>query len=71
LSPLQAAGSDLDFLRRTKAGANALQLARGRRCGPAVALLEGPTEAAAAVLQEALLRELEVRAESSLPKCGN
>ncbi|PNH06439.1 hypothetical protein TSOC_007210 [Tetrabaena socialis] len=62
-----SAGPGLDFLRRTRGGANALQLARGRKHVAAAQvfawsegeMLEAATESAAKAAQDALLKELE------------
>ncbi|KXZ54121.1 hypothetical protein GPECTOR_5g222 [Gonium pectorale] len=56
---IEEAGPALDFLRRTRAGLNALQLARVKKHAPSVQLLELATESAAKAAQDALLRELE------------
>lgn len=56
---IPAAGKGVDFLKRTKTGLNALQLARNRKDGSVCTLLEQATEEAAQAAQEALLRELE------------
>ncbi|GIL69844.1 hypothetical protein Vretifemale_639, partial [Volvox reticuliferus] len=56
---IEAAGPGLDFLRRTRGGANALQLARSRKHTEAVQILEVSTESAAKAAQDALLKELE------------
>lgn len=53
------AGPDLDLLRRTRGGSNALQLSRIRRSDCVSPVLETMTEAAAEAAQQALLQELE------------
>eukprot|EP00803_Ostreobium_quekettii_P006304 evm.model.scf_1230.2 EVM.evm.TU.scf_1230.2 scf_1230:33987-46976(-) len=56
---IREAGDNLDFLKRTKYGANALQLARNSKVLECVLVLEKATEAAAKAAQDALLQELE------------
>eukprot|EP00803_Ostreobium_quekettii_P008476 evm.model.scf_30EXC.8 EVM.evm.TU.scf_30EXC.8 scf_30EXC:116874-133578(-) len=56
---IRESGDALDFLKRTKHGANALQLARDSKVLGCVLVLEKATEAAAKAAQDALLRELE------------
>lgn len=60
---IREAGDNLDFLKRTKYGANALQLARNSKVPECVLVLEKATEAAAKAAQDALLQELEREGE--------
>lgn len=55
---IETAGSNIDFLKRTKFGVNALQLARNSKSIECVTILEKATEAAAEAAQDALLQEL-------------